>query len=372
MPARKESLTVADVETILEAIAPRRLACAGDPIGLQAGSRRQPVKRVLLALDATPAVVRHALAGRYDLLLTHHPLFYKGLINLNEDHSASALAADIARARLAVLAAHTNLDVAPGGVNDVLADLCGMNTERAPVEVTLREPLLKLAVFVPESHLQEVRDAVCAAGAGAIGDYTECTYRVAGTGSFRPGTGAQPFIGETGKLEEVAEWRLETVLPESAEKAVLGALLETHPYEEPAYDIVTLRRDIRHGLGRAGNLRKATTLRALARKVSAATGCPGAVLLGADKHPVARLAVWGGSGVSAGAVLATGAQTLVCGELSYHEAATLQERGVGVIVLGHGPSEQAVLARLAENLREGLPELTIDLSPTLWPSFRSL
>lgn len=364
--------SVADVELLMDAIAPRRLACPGDPIGLQAGSRRTPVRKILLALDATSAAVAAAIKGRYDLLLTHHPLFFKGLKNLNEDHNASALAAEIARAKLAVFSAHTNLDAAPGGVNDVLADLAGMAAERRPVEITYREPLLKLAVFVPESHLAQVQEAVCDAGAGTIGEYTECTYRVAGTGSFRPGAGANPYIGSRGEVEEVAEWRLETVLPESAEKSVVRALLEAHPYEEPAYDIFTLRREVLHGIGRTGRLNKPVALKTLARRIKTATGCEGAVLLGADNLQVEKLTVWGGSGVGAGTILATGAQAVICGELSYHEAATLQERGVGMIVLGHGPSEQAVLPRLADNLREGLPGVTVDLSPVLWPSFRSV
>lgn len=369
---KNAAVTVAEVESLMEAIAPRSLAISGDPVGLQAGSRKKKVRKILLALDATSAVVATARKGRYDLLLTHHPLFYRSLPNLDEDRASSALAAEITRAELAVFSAHTNLDIAEGGVNDVLADLADMVPERHPIEITLREPLLKLAVFIPEDHLPAVRDAVCAAGAGCIGDYTDCTYRIAGTGSFRPGASANPFIGTRGQLEEVAEWRLETVLPQSAEIAVVRALLEAHPYEEPAYDIVTLRREIPHGLGRCGALKKSLALRTLARRIKTATGCTGAVLLGPDTLQVERLAVWGGSGVDAAKIIKTGAQAVICGELSYHEAVTLQEQGIGMIILGHGPSEQPVLARLAENLREGLSGVQVDVCPTLWPSFRNV
>ena len=356
------SCKVGEVIELVEAVAPPRLACEGDPVGLHAGRRGARVGRILLALDATRSVIARARRERFQMILTHHPRFYRGMRNLDEDTREGALAAEVARAGIAIYCAHTNLDVAPGGVNDVLADLAGLRETRRPLRVTLREPLLKLAVFVPESHLAAVQEALYAAGAGCIGEYTECSYRVAGIGTFRPGEGANPFIGKSGTAEEVEEWRLEVILPASARPAVELALHGAHPYEEPAYDIFTLCRAEDYGLGRIGELSREATLSALARRLKKATGSRSTIVLGEEKQALRRIAVWGGGGVAAGEVLAGGAQALVCGVISYHEAELLQERGVGIIALGHGPSERPVLGRLAESLREGLPGVEVVLA----------
>ncbi|MCX7935398.1 MAG: Nif3-like dinuclear metal center hexameric protein, partial [Planctomycetota bacterium] len=254
------AVTVREVIAALENIAPPHLACAKDPIGLQAGDPRWRVSRLLLCLDVTPAAVQEARRLGCEMLVSHHPLFYHPLPHLAETSARGWLTAEIGRSRLAVYCAHTNLDNAEGGINDTLAALAGLK-RTAPLTVEAHDRLLKLSVFVPDSHLQAVRQAIGAAGAGQIGEYSDCSFRVRGIGTFRGSAAAQPYIGKAGQLEEVEEWRLEALLRESQRPAVEAALREAHPYEEPAYDFYSLADSRAVGLGRVGELAQATTLR---------------------------------------------------------------------------------------------------------------
>ncbi|MCC8116793.1 MAG: Nif3-like dinuclear metal center hexameric protein, partial [Planctomycetes bacterium] len=205
--------TVHDVIQAMDRIAPPYLAMDGDPIGLHAGRRDAPVTTVSLSLDASlPAL---ALADRMgaDMMLVHHPRFYRGLSTLADEDPSGRRGSALVRSGKAVYSAHTNLDVAPGGTNDLLARAAGL-TGADIVECIHEEAVLKLAVFVPASHIDPVLKAVTGAGAGAIGNYSDCTFRSRGVGTFRPGEGTTPFLGRTGKLEEADEFRLETVFGE--------------------------------------------------------------------------------------------------------------------------------------------------------------
>lgn len=350
-------LTVGDVTAVMEMLAPTRMAAPGDPIGLCAGAPAWPVRRLCVALDCTPATLRQARARRCDMMVVHHPPFYHGLPNVAETTPAGALAGALARARMAVLAAHTNLDVVPGGINDWLADAAGL-AARTPLEIVAREARVKWVVFTPETHLERVRAAICAAGAGVIGDYRDCTFRTAGQGTFRGGAGTQPRVGRAGRFEQVAEWRLEAVAPDSAGAAIERALRAAHPYEEPAFDRIPLADAIAHGCGRVGDLPRATTVAALARRMRDAARAPG-VLLWSARRPVRRLAVWSGASCPVGAVMAARADTLVTGEIKHSDLLVLQNAGISVIILGHGACEAVIVRPLAQRLARALPGLAV-------------
>ena len=179
---------------------------------------------------------------------------------------------------IAVYAAHTNLDVAPGGVNDMLATKLGL-VDTKIVEPTYSEPLYKLVVFSPVTHADEIRQVLEKAGAGAIGDYSGCSFSSVGTGRFTPVEGAEPFIGEMGQGEKVEEERIEVVLPGTIRSKVLKAMLNAHPYEEVAYDFFVLdQRSNEYGLGRVGNLAQKTTLAEFAEHVKTCLWCSGTSL----------------------------------------------------------------------------------------------
>ncbi len=352
------AVIVSDIVEIMNIIAPPWMACKGDRVGLHAGAHAAKVRKLLVALDATLAVIEEAKTRGCQMVVAHHPRFHSPLDTLDEATPMGRLAGEIARARLAVFCAHTNLDIAPGGVNDSLATLTGLEAWEV-IMPTAPERLLKLAAFVPESHLHQVREAVCDAGAGVIGDYTECTYRVHGTGAFRGSDETTPFLGAAGQYEEAEEYRLETVLGESVKTAVVEALRAAHPYEEPAYDLYVLDQARTHGLGRIGMLPKAVKLSTLARRLKKAIGSPGVQILGDPKRGVRRVATWGGAACPVVSVADLGAEVAVTGELPYHELEILQQNHVAAILLGHGPSEAVVLEPLAENLRSALPDLDV-------------
>jgi dinuclear metal center YbgI/SA1388 family protein len=352
--------TVREVMELMEVIAPRRFAEPGDPVGLHAGDPRARVRKLLCTLDADAGAVRAARRGRCQMIVAHHPRFYRPLPDLDERKPLGRLAAEIARAKLAVFSAHTNLDTAPGGVNDCLAEAAGLGEAR-PLVRSIADPLEKLVAFVPPSHLDAVRRAVCDAGAGAMGEYTDCTFRTPGTGTFRPSAQATPYLGERQAFTEVEELRLESILPASARERVIAALRAAHPYEEPAFDILSMPLAERTGLGRTGPLRKPVTLAGLARRLKRATGGGPVLVYGDPKAKAATCATWAGAGCRVGPALEAGVDALVTGEIGHHDLERLAAAGVGVVVLGHGPSEALVLEPLAASLREGLPEVSVEV-----------
>jgi hypothetical protein len=234
-----------------------------------------------------------------------------------------------------------------------LAARLGLAGSRA-LSPTHPEKLLKLAVFVPEGHVEQVRQAIADAGAGHIGNYSHCTFQTAGTGTFLPLDGAKPFIGKPGQLEYAAEFRLETVMPEAVSSRVLSAMLKAHPYEEVAYDIYTLNNSVTsHGLGRVGQLAEPVAFTDFAANVKNALGISYVRAAGDTARTVRVVAVCGGAGGSLiRNAAAVGADVLVTGDVKYHEAQEAQELGLAVIDAGHFATEQPVVEAVAAYLRQ--------------------
>ncbi|GGJ09190.1 GTP cyclohydrolase 1 type 2 [Alicyclobacillus cellulosilyticus] len=346
---------VEDVMAAMEQLAPAALAMPGDRIGLQIGRRDKPVRKVGLALDPSPPVIHHAIRAGVDLLITHHALFYHPLGQIDTGTSrGQALAAALAH-DLAVFVAHTNLDIADGGVNDVLAELLGLQACEV-LEPIHEEHLYKLVVYVPTSHHETVLAAVCAAGAGHIGRYSHCTFNVAGTGTFLPEEGARPYIGEAGRLERVEEVRLETIVPAGRLAAVTEAMLSAHPYEEVAYDVYPLRLPGRtYGLGRVGALSRPMSLSAFAEHVRQVLGLPHIRYAGDPDRSVRRVAVIGGSGSKwAATALRKGADVLVTADCDHHALADAWHDGLAMVDATHAALERPVLRSVAAALHRKL------------------
>ncbi len=335
----------------LERLAPRELAAGWDNVGLLVGSPEQEVASLLVTLDVTPEVAERAAADGVDLIVAHHPLIFKNLSAVRTDTPLGRTLATLLAAGVAVYAAHTNLDTADGGVNDCLAARLAL-TELRPLAVEGRERLLKLAVFVPEDHVEEVRGAITAAGAGYIGNYSHCTFQTAGTGTFMPLAGTEPFIGEQGRLEYAAEYRLETIMPESAAAAVVDAMLKAHPYEEVAYDLYALNNPGRaYGLGRVGRLAAPEPFAAFVRRLKDVLGVEQVRVAGPADRQVAKVAVCGGSGAGLlAAAAAAGVDVLVTGDVKYHEALDAAGGGLTLVDAGHFATEFPVVGALAAHL----------------------
>jgi dinuclear metal center YbgI/SA1388 family protein len=355
------SVETSVVIRILEELAPAGLAESWDNSGFQLGDPGAAINRVL-TLDVTAAVAAEASERGAELIVSHHPLFFKPIKALRFDNAEGSLIRYLIEHGISVYAAHTNLDIAEGGVNKALAQSLGLN-DLSILQETGREDLYKLAVFVPEEHLDQVRFAITEAGAGWIGQYSHCTFASPGTGTFKPLSGAKPFIGHIGEIEKVQEVRLETVAPANRIDGILQAMLKSHPYEEVAYDLYRLQNSgLSFGLGRVGVLSQAMTLGEFAAKVKTALGITALRCGGELNARVSKVAVCGGAGADLWpAALASGADTLVTGDLKYHTAQQILDAGLNFVDAGHYGTEAVVLPVLQNYLQSRLQDLNIDL-----------
>jgi dinuclear metal center YbgI/SA1388 family protein len=337
-----------------EQFSPKHLAMPDDKIGLQLGTLQKDIRKVLITLDVTEAVVEEAIQEQVDLIIAHHAIIYRPLPHLQTDTPAGRLYERLIKHDIAVYIAHTNLDVAEGGVNDMLAEALGL-FDLSYLEAMYTDKLKKLVCYVPQTHHQLVLDALFAAGAGSIGHYSNCSFSSPGTGTFLPQEGTNPFIGEPGKLERVQEVRVETIVPESLQRKAVQAMLRAHPYEEVAYDLYPLEQAGRvHGLGRVGKLPAAVTLRELAELAKIAFDVPAVRVVGNLERPIRKVAVLGGSGgrYVRHAIFA-GADVLVTGDIDYHTAHDADAAGLALLDVGHNVEtilKRAVAAYLAAQL----------------------
>ncbi len=249
---RLMAATVKNILACLDAAYPFAWAVPEDRVGLQVGDPGAAVATVLVALEASLAVVAEAEDQRAQLLLTHHPLLYQPATDIREDRAVGKLLAAVVRAEVAVAACHTNLDLAPQGLNEHLAQELGLEDLEALSPVR-QDPWLKLAVFVPVGYEDRVRAALFDNRVGVIGRYSHCSFTARGQGTYQPLEGARPFRGEVAALSRAEETRLEVLVPESCVAPALARLQAAHPYEEVAYDLYPLANPgLTLGFGRVG------------------------------------------------------------------------------------------------------------------------
>lgn len=347
-------MKVREVMRILSEFAPEAYAYPWDRVGLRVGDPDASVRGILVVLSVTPAAVAAARKARANLIVAHHPPIWEPLKVLRTDDPETRLLLQMARAGIACYAAHTNLDVVPGGVNTVLAGRVGIEKPRVLFPAP-HAGMVKLVAFVPESHLAPVRDAVCTAGAGVIGDYTHCSFSSEGIGTFLPGEGTNPFSGKKRVVNEEPERKFEVLVPKARLSPVLAALFKAHPYEEVAYDLVELANpadDI--GLGLVGELPEAMKLDAFAEHVRARLGVSHVRLAGARVRRVKTVAVMGGSGGGEIGKVPPGIDAYVTGDVKYHDALLAEDKGFAVIDGGHHGTEQPMIPVWAKWLRSRL------------------
>lgn len=339
---------------LFEQLAPKHFAMPDDKIGLQLGTLNKEIRKILVALDVTEEVVEEAISVKAELIIAHHAIIFRPLANLRTDLPAGKLYEKLIKHDIAVYIAHTNLDVADGGINDMLAEALGL-TGLAHLKEVHTEKLKKLVVFVPEDHQENVRQALFRAGAGWIGKYSHCSFNIEGMGTFLPRSGAEPYIGEQGKMERVREIRLETIVPESLERLAVQAMLKAHPYEEVAYDLYPMDLKGRvFGLGRVGRLPESTTLGLFAEQVKQALDVPSVRVVGDLGRKVAKAAVLGGAGSKyVRDAQFAGADVLVTGDIDYHTAHDALAAGFAIIDAGHN-IEKIMKRRTAEYMNEQL------------------
>lgn len=353
--------TLADVIDLLEHAYPPRLAESWDRVGLVAGDPAAEVGRVVVAVDATDAVVDHALAEGADLLLVHHPPLMRGVHSVAADTPKGRLLHKLIAGGCALYSAHTNADSARPGVNDALADVLGLTPGR-PLAPTGDGTVDRWVVTVPDDDLDDLLNAVFAAGAGRMSGYTECSFSVQGTGRFRPGDGTDPTIGTIGEPERVSETRVEFVAPPELRSAVRRAVLAGHPYEVPAMDVF-----VNHagpgpgpedtGLGRICELDAPMTLAQFTELVAERLPTTewGVRAAGDPDAEIRRVALCGGSGDSLlGAARAAGADVYLTGDLRHHVVDEhLRSGGPMLVDAAHWALEFPWCAQAAALLEEG-------------------
>ncbi|MBM4590065.1 Nif3-like dinuclear metal center hexameric protein [Rhodococcus hoagii] len=336
--------TLADVIGALETAYPPALAESWDSVGLVAGDPADEVRKVVVAVDATAAVVDEALASGAQLLLVHHPLLLRGVDTVGAHTPKGALLHRLIRGGCALYSAHTNADRADPGVSDALAGALGVVATRplVPIPDTATD---KWVVMVPTTDTVRIREALFAAGAGELGDYRECSWTVTGDGQFRPLPGAAPTLGVVGEVETVREDRVEVIAPRRSRARILAALRAAHPYEEPAFDVFeTADFPGSRGLGRIGELPEPQTLREFTARVAAALPRTewGVRAAGDPDRVVRTVAVCGGSGDSLlDTVSGLGADVYVTADLRHHPADEhLRRGGPALVDVAHWASEQ--------------------------------
>ena len=322
--------------SLFEQWAPRSLAVEGDSVGLQIGRLDKTVNKVLVTLDVNDEVVDEAIELGCQLIIAHHPPIYRKLKNIRTDMPQGRLFEKLIKHDIAVYAAHTNLDIATGGVNDLLAE--ALQLENVSIlEPTTSENLMKLEVFTPKEATQAVRKALADVGAGNIGDYNSCSFTSSGEGRFMPEIDATPYIGKINELELVQEDKIEVVLPASKKNKVLKAMLNTHPYEEPAYNLMHLDTKVNEmGLGRIGYLPNKISLADYANTVKSLLNVPFVRVVGPLDKPVQKVAVLGGDGNKYISIAKrAGADVFITGDLYFHVAQDALAMDLAVIDPGH-------------------------------------
>lgn len=358
-------MKIKEIAHAVEQIAPLGLAQDWDNVGLLVGNPDKTIKNIMLTIDTTQAVVAEAKTQKADLILAYHPIIWDGLKRVTADGETAHIY-DLIKSGISVFCIHTALDVAAGGVNDALAGILGIENAK-PIGDYVADPAgqqYKVITFVPQDDVNKVANALYEAGAGAIGNYSHCGFKSGGTGTFKPLKGSNPTIGKRGKLEQVNEIKLETVVPSGKVAAVIAALRESHPYETPAFDVFQ-HCDIENkiGLGRIGALKKPISMQKTIAKIKAATGCKAIGIVGPTKRTIEKAAVCAGScGKIINSVMAQGADLYLTGELKHHQALAAQEAGLTCICLSHTVSERFALKNLAKQLKKQLKNVTIRLS----------
>lgn len=354
-------MKIADIIHCLEQFAAPDYQEEYDNSGLIVGDRNMKVKGVLICLDSTEAVIDEAISQDCNLVVAHHPIIFKGLKRLTGENYVEKAIIKAIKNEISILAMHTNLDNLRGGVNSKLADKLGIVDRKilSPRKFTLS----KLISFVPVENVIDVLNAVHKAGAGIIGDYSHCSFRVKGTGRFRPGDASNPHIGKKNRTEEVEEERIEIILPRSNEKQVLSALKKAHPYEEAAYFIQPVdNEDPEIGSGLIGSLGRGMDTEEFLKHIKQNLGLQHLRYTPGSKSTLNKIALCGGSGsFLIKTALNAGADAFITADIKYHEYFN-GESEMLLADIGHYESEVFTKELIYELLNKNFSNIALHLS----------
>jgi len=345
----------------LESVAPVHYQETYDNAGLIVGDQSREISSALIALDVTEEVVEEAIAQDCGLIISHHPLIFKGLKRITGSNEVERCLIKAIQNNVAIYAAHTNLDSVTGGVNSKICEKLGLKNCRilAPV----KNQLLKLVTYIPEDQLETVRSALFSAGAGVIGNYDQCSFGASGYGTFRGNEESNPFVGEPGELHAEKETRFETIVPRHLVSKIISALLAAHPYEEVAYDLIPLENDFPTvGAGMIGELSVPTDETNLLASIRQIFGCKMIRHTSLLNRKISRIAVCGGSGSFViSKAITEGADLFISADFKYHDFFEADKRIV-LADIGHYESEQFTKEVLKELILKKFPTFALRLS----------
>lgn len=360
----KTSIKIKDVTDYLESVAPPAYQESYDNSGLLVGDPNAEVHGVLVTLDCIEAVVEEAVRLKYNLIVAHHPIVFKGLKSLTGRNYVERVVIKAIQHSIAIYAIHTNLDNVHTGVNKKICDQIGLQNTR--ILVPRKDTLNKLATYIPTEKADHVLNALYKAGAGQIGHYKNCSFSVTGTGTFMPDEEANPHVGKALTQEQVPEVRAEVIFPAHLESRVIKALKETHPYEEVAYYITSLRNENQEvGSGMMGELDKAQEPLEFLQNLKKSMNLTVIRHTSLGSQAVQRVAVCGGAGsFLLNKAIQAGAQVFVTADFKYHDFFDAEGKII-IADIGHYESEAYTKVLLVDVLIKKFPTFAINFSKTV-------
>lgn len=351
-------MKIGEIISFLETVAHPGLQESYDNAGLITGSHNMDCTGVLVTLDAIEEVITDAIASNCNLIVAHHPIIFSGLKKINGKNYVERAVIAAIKNDISIYAIHTNLDNVLAGVNGKIASLLGL--KNISVLSAKENMLKKLFTFVPVHAAEKVRNAIFEAGGGQIGKYSECSFNAEGKGTFKAGENTNPIVGKPGEQHQEPEIKIEVIFPAWLEKKIIQSLLLSHPYEEVAYDIISLDNTFQSiGSGIIGDLMNPTDEERFLQKLKNVFN------LKIIKHtllkgsPVRKVAVCGGAGsFLIPKALASGADFFITSDIKYHEFFDANEKMV-IADIGHYESEQFTMDLLKDVLAQKFPTFAV-------------
>jgi dinuclear metal center YbgI/SA1388 family protein len=352
-----------ELTSYLDSAVPLSFQESYDNSGLQVGSPENEVSSALISLDVTEEVIDEAITDKCGLVVSHHPLIFNGIKSLTGRSFTERTILKAVKSDIAIYSAHTNLDVFNNGVSRKMAEKMGL--EEISVLSPSQNMLLKLVTYIPESHLEAVRNAIFKAGAGVIGNYDQCGFTTSGTGSFRANDNANPFVGEKGKIHFESEIRFETILFTHIREKIVKALLDAHPYEEVAYDLYALENsNVEIGLGCVGKLTEPVSEEDFLQLVNSALGSKGIRYSRLTGKKISKVALCGGSGISLlNMAINSDADAYVTADIRYHDFFKTESKLL-LVDAGHFETEKFSREILKDLIIKKFPKFAVRFSET--------
>lgn len=350
-----------DIIQFLEEKAPSSLQESYDNSGLICGHPLMEITGAIICLDSTEEIIDEAIRHGYNLVIAHHPIVFSGLKKLNGKNYIERTIIKAIKNDIAIYAIHTNLDNIIHGVNAKIAEKIGLINCR--VLSPMKNKLLKLSTYVPHEHSENVKEALFNAGAGHIGNYSECSFSTHGEGTFKGGDGSNPVYGEKNIRFKAQETKIEVILESHKQHQVFRALQEAHPYEEVAYEIISLVNNFQHtGAGMIGELPEEIDAQDFLKSLKTKMKTDCIRHTNPSKQSIKKVALCGGAGsFLLEDAKRAGADIFITGDFKYHQF--FDADGSLVIAdIGHYESEQFTIELLGDWLSEKFPTFALRLT----------